>query len=86
MDLNEMEVWLHQISMDAVEDWFIEQTHNTFESYFLFFKRGGIKIAREKPEGYDLVSGQRISPSWSCAKAYQYVKDIIRKVPCLPED
>lgn len=86
MDLKEMELWIHKISLDAVEQWFIDQCNNPFENYYLYFKRGGIKITNEKPEGYELVSGQRISPSWSCAQAYQYVKDSIRKVPCLPED
>ena len=86
MDLKEMELWLHKVSLDAVEEWFVEQINNPYDSFHLYFKRGGIKISNEEPEGYELVSGQRISPAWSCAKVYQYVRDMIRKIPCLPKE
>lgn len=82
----------------AMEKWFQEATraaasdaHDTLmrsgglEELYLYFTRGAIRFAEEKPEGYELAAPERCPRHLTKEQLILWTRERCKRLPCLPE-
>lgn len=84
MTCQEADQWLWNVCQREAENWFREQSRNLHSRFYLFYKRGNIKIAEDAPKDYKLATGERISLAWTQEQATRWAYNILRRCPCLP--
>lgn len=85
MDYKEVKKWLHENVKNAVAKWQPEQFRNVNADYFLFYKRGEIRIARELPgDDWDIASNRRVTGTKE--QAFQFCYNLLHELPCLPRE
>lgn len=75
----------------AAEDWYRKQCRNVTAVFYCYHKPsvpgtpGGIIIDTAPPaDGWELSDPTRISPSWSEPQAFNFLLDVVRRLPILP--
>jgi hypothetical protein len=86
MTLRESEVWIIDAAENAVDSWFPRQCRNSFEDYYIWYKRGDVTIQPDKPKGYKLMTPERMSKGWTKGVAIHKIIDMMHKLPCLPKE
>ena len=87
MTFHELESAIYKAQDEVTGKWFKDQHRNPFEAYYLYHKPAGglfgVFTNKEKPEGWELTTGCRISPAWNKRQAYCFIGVNIRRAPFL---
>lgn len=86
--LDRIDRWLgFQVDQAVSAVWLRWARQGTAEAEYLWFKRGGIEICREKPgDGYELGDGERVPSHLERPALVRWVLERVRRLPCLPEE
>lgn len=76
---------------NELEQWFIKQTHNPFEDYYLYYLEstpehdGGLLIAREKPVNteYQMAGGGKINKGATVDQNFNVLMATVMGLPIL---
>lgn len=86
MNVKECYDWLWKQSLAAAEEWYKLQVRDPYLRLYLWHKRGSLKIAAERPEGYDLSVPNRFMPNRTKWHVASVIFEVAKKLPCLPEE
>ncbi len=79
--------WLRKQAEEACGHWFNEQLKNLEARYYLYYKKGEIKVAEESPgPEWQLASKKYISPAWPRSQAQQFIFNSLQGVEVLPDE
>lgn len=70
-------------AVDAV--WLRWARQGSERSEYLWFKRGGLSISPEAPDGYQLGESERVPSHLEWSALYNWVMVRARRLGCLPE-
>lgn len=70
----------------AARVWFQLQSADQYAALYLWFKRGEVTVAAEKPEGFELATGERISPAATEEQVRNRIALILQTLPILPAE
>jgi hypothetical protein len=81
----------HWLSMEVEREvdalWVRWFQSGSFEGEYVWFKRGSVRIAVDRPDdGYELAFGERVPSNKEKTALYDWVHRKLRVVPCLPEE
>lgn len=76
--------WLEDQARNCA-DQFREQA-SPLVALYLFYKRGELRIAADKPDGFKIATGQRIPPGSERYDVIQFVLRNCQLIPCLPDE
>ena len=80
----------HWLSMEVEREvdalWVWWQQNGSADPWHVWFRRGGVRIAMDKPEGYELAFGERVPSNVEKPRLYDWVHRKLWRVPCLPEE
>jgi hypothetical protein len=62
-----------------------DRCRNVFDGFYLYGRRGELRIAMEKPNGFELVGGGMFR-SGTRQQLFNYLRPFVFKFPCLPVD
>lgn len=78
--------WLGAQVAAAVDDvWKRWAAEGSASAQYLWFKRGGLCISPEQPDGYVLGDNERVPSHRERPAVYAWVLVRARRLPCLPE-
>lgn len=81
-----MNDWLQsEVETAVAEVWMRWAREGSAEREFLWFRRGALRIAAEKPEGYELGDGAALPSHVVRSALIGWVLERARRLPCLPE-
>lgn len=72
-----------------VDDWFVNQCHNPYEHYYLYYlpstidPNSGLSIAIDRPTDDWQIASERISIAWTRDQAHARLLIIARTLPIL---
>lgn len=78
--------WLSIQASNAAKEWWSLQSANPFAALYLYFRRGQLTVAEDKPAGFELGTGQRLSPMATLDGTTAWIYAQAFKLPCLPEE
>ena len=81
----------HWLSMEVEREvdalWLRWFQAGSFEGEYVWFKRGSVRIAADRPDdGYELAFNERVPSNREKSALYSWVHERLRRVPCLPEE
>lgn len=82
----EIQQWLDKKARETANQWFVLQTNNIFESYYLYFKPGELLVSPETPKGFELATGERIKPNQTIEQCQAWIFKVAWKLPILPQE
>jgi hypothetical protein len=82
---NEIQNFLWSQAAMAARLWFLLQSADNYAGLYLWFKRGEVTVAAEKPDGFELATGERLSPAATEEQMKFRIVLILNKLPILPE-
>ena len=83
MKCAEIEQWLWEEAEGCAKLWFEMQVRNPFQSYYLYHKPGELTVAADKPDGFELATGERIKPNQTIWQCQQWIVNHSRRLPIL---
>lgn len=89
--LEEWKDYISQHAQEVAQSAFNSLCVNPVQSFYLYYRPardgefGGVVITGDdKPEGYFLVTSQRISSSWTCMEIKSFILSFVGGLPMLP--
>lgn len=76
--------WLWEQAAKAAREAFVIQSRNNFAAVYLYHRRGELTAAEDCPPGFELSTGERISPGNTRDQNTARIYTLARKLPCLP--
>ena len=84
--MNVME-WVDTEIMRALTEWRKLQFKNESASYYLYGKIGSLIVSENAPDDtYTLVPCGRLYPYWELHQAFNKIRPIVCRFPCLPDN
>lgn len=80
--------WLWDQCKDAADDWNRQQNRDVWASLYLWYRRGALAVAPEKPigEGWELAIGERIPVSQTAEQCKFWIYNRSTRLCVLPEE
>ena len=72
--------------MDAINKWFPMQCQNEYGMFYLYGKLGSLVISEDRPNGYDLVTTERVSPGRDKTQNFNMLRSHVYRFPCIPPE
>ena len=70
-----------------VNQWFVAQYQNPFNAFYAYYLPAQEKLlitsAEYPPQGWEIVSPQRISPGWTKERARTFIQELCFRLPIL---
>ena len=83
MTTNEIRVWIEDQAGLCAAQWYREQSQRPYAAFYLWHKPGGLAVAEEKPEGFELSTSERISPMQERAHLAAWIMRHAARLPIL---
>jgi hypothetical protein len=80
------ENWLWDQCATCAHQAFTIQRCDPYAAVYLYHKRGALVAAQNAPPGFELSSGERISPANTREQNTQKFHALARQLPCLPDE
>lgn len=61
-------------------------TTSPYTALYLYHKRGALTVATDKPEGFELSDGRRLTPGRTKDQTTAWIVEVSRRLPILPEE
>ena len=84
MSTYDAEQWLWDQARKAALEAFRIQSRDNYAAVYLYHRRGELTAAKDAPAGFELSTGQRISPGSTVDQNTRWIYEIGRRLPCLP--
>jgi len=76
--------WIGQQAKSAAADWWKIQIQDPSVSVYLYFQVGELRAATHPPAGFELVTGERMSPASTLEQQQKWILSQVRRTPFLP--
>jgi hypothetical protein len=76
--------WLWDEAHKAAAEWYQNQCRDIYARFYLYYKRGGLKLMTEAANGWELGSAERISTNQTIEQLTARIVETARRLPCLP--
>ena len=76
--------WLWDEARRAAEEWHQGQCREISARFYLYYKRGGLRLLKEAECGWELGWAERMPINQTIEQATARIVEIAKRLPCLP--